>query len=99
MESIEKLRKWADSKHDMVAGHGFSWFYDFTDKERSELLKIADEIEAEFEAVIDQDFIRLSEERDALADDLLTCNREREVYRKAFSEAISKANEIVNLQP
>ena len=47
----------------------------------------------------DRDFMRLIAERDALADDLLTCNREREQYRKSFGEAISKANEIVNLQP
>lgn len=41
----------------------------------------------------------LTAERDALADDLLTCNKEREEYRELFSKAITHAHEIVNLQP
>lgn len=41
----------------------------------------------------------LTAERDALADDLLTCNKEREEYRELFSQAITQAAEIVNLQP
>lgn len=41
----------------------------------------------------------LTAERDALADDLLTCNKEREEYRELFSEALTLAAEIVNLQP
>lgn len=49
-ELCEKLRKWVDCKHDMVAGDGFSWLYELTSKEKSELLKIADEIEAEIDS-------------------------------------------------
>lgn len=41
----------------------------------------------------------LAKQRDALADDLLTCNKEREQYRDLFSEALTLAAEIVNLQP
>ena len=41
----------------------------------------------------------LTAERDALADDLLACNKEREEYRELFSEALTLAAEIVNLQP
>ena len=41
----------------------------------------------------------LTAERDALADDLLTCNKEREEYRELFSESLTLAAEIVNLQP
>lgn len=50
---------------------------------------------AELTAQVDE----LTAERDALADDLLTCNKEREEYRELFSEAITLAAEIVNLQP
>lgn len=41
----------------------------------------------------------LTAERDALADDLLTCNKEREEYRELFSKSLTLAAEIVNLQP
>lgn len=41
----------------------------------------------------------LTAERDALADDLLTCNKEREEYRELFSKSLTLADEIVNLQP
>lgn len=54
-ELCEKLRKWVDCKHDMVAGHGFSWLYELTSKEKNELLKIADEIEGE----IERDYMKL----------------------------------------
>lgn len=41
----------------------------------------------------------LEAERDNLAKDLLACNKEREHYRKAFAEALTRASEIVSLQP
>lgn len=47
----------------------------------------------------DEQIAELTAERDALADDLLTCNKEREQYRELFSQAITQAAEIVNLQP
>lgn len=47
----------------------------------------------------DKRIAELTAERDALADDLLTCNREREEYRELLSKAVTQAAEIVNLQP
>lgn len=97
MESIEKLRQAAsgcfeESTGDVIKNAMVLFGLDSPNTMISVLFnKIADEIES--------DLMRLTAERDALADDLLTCNRERECYRKAFGEAISKANEIVNLQP
>lgn len=56
---------------------------------------VTDEQLADFTAQL----YELTAERDALADDLLTCNKEREEYRELFSKAITHAHEIVNLQP
>ena len=97
MESIDKLRRAAsgcfeESTGDVIGNAMVLFDLDSPNTLVSVLFnKMADEIES--------DLMRLIAERDALADDLLTCNSERESYRKAFGEAIGKANEIVNLQP
>lgn len=53
----------------------------------------------EYRDATQREIAELTAERDALADDLLTCNKEREQYRELFSESLTLAAEIVNLQP
>lgn len=65
---------------------------------RREVLTQPDERDEQL-AELTAQLYELTAERDALADDLLTCNKEREEYRELFSKAITHAHEIVNLQP
>ena len=65
---------------------------------RREVLTQPDERDEQL-AELTAQLYELTAERDALADDLLTCNKEREQYRELFSQAITQAAEIVNLQP
>lgn len=69
--------------------------------ERDELKAMNERLQVALDAVegCDERCLKLESERDALADDLLTCNKEREEYRELFSKAITQAAEIVNLQP
>lgn len=66
--------------------------------EREAFMRGRASLDDEFAEYTDE-IAELTAERDALADDLLTCNKEREEYRELFSEAITQAAEIVNLQP
>ena len=48
--------------------------------------------------VLQAEVDRLTAERDNLADDLLTANRQREQYRKLFGMALDWAHEITMLE-
>ena len=65
---------------------------------RREVLTQPDERDEQL-AELTAQLYELTAERDALADDLLTCNKEREEYRELFSKSLTLAAEIVNLQP
>ena len=73
-------------------------FAEYTD-EIAELKAMNERLQVALDAVegCDERCLKLESERDALADDLLACNRERESLRKTLGVAIDHAHDILQL--